>query len=86
MATTDRTPHPWSRNGASTLREPGPPVPQPAAGPMPVNSHLSYAQRHERVCVRCGSAEPPLVSAGHLAVDGLVWAVSACPEHVGVLA
>lgn len=45
--------------------------------------HLTYDQLHERACIRCGNTEN-LARAGHLEVNGLSWAVVACPEHMEV--
>ncbi|MCX4746219.1 hypothetical protein OG455_11900 [Kitasatospora sp. NBC_01287] len=56
--------------------------PQPSAGPPPADTVLTYAQLHERQCIAC-PATVGLAVAGYRTVDGLTWAVAACPEHVG---
>lgn len=57
--------------------------PQPATGLPHADNPLTYDQLHELACVHCGSSAPPLASVGHRKVDGLAWAVVACPEHAG---
>lgn len=56
--------------------------PQPAARLRHADTLLTYDQLHERACVVCRSSAPPLMAAGHRTVDGLVWAVVACAEHI----
>lgn len=42
----------------------------------------TYAQLHEQQCIAC-EATADLLSAGYRTVDGLTWAVVACPKHAG---
>ncbi|MFF7631629.1 hypothetical protein ACFZB9_00555 [Kitasatospora sp. NPDC008050] len=55
--------------------------PQPAAGLPHADTPPTYDQLHERACITCGSAAPPLVPAGYRTVGGLTWAVVACADH-----
>ena len=52
-----------------------------AAEHLPVTD----AQLHGWACIRCGSALPGLVPAGHVYPNEahLGWAVVACPHHAG---
>jgi hypothetical protein len=43
---------------------------------------LTYEQLHEQQCIAC-SATTDLRPAGHRTVNGLAWAVVACPKHEG---
>lgn len=53
---------------------------------LPVDS-ISIARLHGEACIVCGTASPPLISAGHVYTRScgarLGWTVVACPEHAG---
>jgi hypothetical protein len=54
----------------------------PSSAPAPAAAPPTYAQLHEQQCIAC-PAMTDLRPAGHRRIDGLSWAVVACPEHAG---
>ncbi|MDH6579026.1 hypothetical protein [Kitasatospora sp. MAP5-34] len=65
MTTTDRTPHPWSLNGTSTLADPSRPIPRRSMSPTrestAATSNRMLLDEHrskDGLCVRCKSPWP----------------------------